>query len=463
MKLACLVFVNSTDSTWFESGTINGLRKNLMLEILALDHESKGTKRRVWISRSDLKLCNRLYDVGRVINRRSSKSFQARFKRQIFSDVNYFGRNIHGILRARAMYLITRSFFSYLIKNPLQIVALSYPIGIGLLKFYKWRMRQKALKLAYSKDNPLRFVKSNFVLIPSSGTEMEVFWLLEIVKIMKKKSVLVIENWDNLTSKSTLPIKPDYVTVMGNKLASQVAQIHQIDKSNICVAGLPRFEHISVNKRISGKHYNKTSGAQEPLRILYAGYSLPYNEIKTVLQLNEQLIHAIGREGFILTYRPHPFAQVRHFSLSEEALRFANSGIEIEKDFNSSPGKRRPSITTDYLGKLRSFDLIVSTPTTLLLEAILLGIPCLLDCTDDGIHRTTPALSMQEYLHLEDLNEINGLHKSKSVAEMVHFIKGFYQGKYEAIAPSEIVGLYHSKTLFSTAITRFICEKATIA
>ena len=46
-------------------------------------------------------------------------------------------------------------------------------------------------------------------------------------------------------------------------------------------------------------------------------------------------------------------------------------------------------------------DVVIGPPTTFLLETMLIGIPTLIDLTNDGIHRTTSSNSAKKYLHIK--------------------------------------------------------------
>jgi hypothetical protein len=113
---------------------------------------------------------------------------------------------------------------------------------------------------------------------------------------------------------------------------------------------------------------------------------------------------------FELSYRPHPAQKQR---LYDEEL--SEKIVQIEsKNLNGG----LPSLDQSYCDSLLQYDLVIGTPTTLLLECMLLGIPSLCDLSDDGIHRTTASRSSQSYLHMVDLFSLEQVQVATSTKEM---------------------------------------------
>ncbi len=69
-----------------------------------------------------------------------------------------------------------------------------------------------------------------------------------------------------------------------------------------------------------------------------------------------------------------------------------------------------------------SADVVVGAPTTLLLEAMLLGRTCVLDLTLDGFHRTTAGNSARRHTHMLDLLAVTSLPRGKNVTELISTI-----------------------------------------
>ena len=81
--------------------------------------------------------------------------------------------------------------------------------------------------------------------------------------------------------------------------------------------------------------------------------------------------------------------------------------------------RKLPMIDDTYLNNLEEADVIISTPTTMALEAMLLNKTVLIDGTSDGTHRTSAGYALKRYEHLEDLKNIKNLTICKSAQEIV--------------------------------------------
>ena len=118
------------------------------------------------------------------------------------------------------------------------------------------------------------------------------------------KSYFLIDNWDNLSSKSILINRPDFISVWGTQTANHARKIQNIPKKSIFICGTPRYESFFKKKNLKLKKiYNKKY-------ILFLGTSLKFNEemivekIDKILQKNSKFF-----KNCYLVYRPHPWRQ----------------------------------------------------------------------------------------------------------------------------------------------------------
>jgi hypothetical protein len=236
----------------------------------------------------------------------------------------------------------------------------------------------------------------DFFIIPSSADDPYLYGLIEQLRRNNIKSVLAIDNWDNLTSKSVFPYNPDYLTVMGPPCKKHAKAIHNIDHERIWVLGLPKFE-IFREKQVP------TFSAEVPVfNVLYLGFSLQHNEVKVLNDIYEALLGRRGENNFKLIYRPHPYALTR--VATDERL---NEAIELELVPDTDLILNgAPSYGESYFHSLKSADLVIGPPTTMLIEAMLMGKRCLVDSTDDQQHRTTSKVCHEKFLHIKDLSLI---------------------------------------------------------
>jgi len=255
------------------------------------------------------------------------------------------------------------------------------------------------------------------VIVPSQGgSEWEVPEILRNCRRVGVLSVLSIDNWDNLTSKQVLRFRPDFLTVMGKTAVNQAVEIHGVRKESVLPVGLPRFD---VYRAIETRRRNFVT-QQNVFRINYLGFSIPYDEIQLLNRLVDDFKNQNG-PSIELHYRPHPARKTRFFEAAPDARIIRPKFSDASYHNQSIPD---PS---SYIENMNSFDLIIATPTTMAIEAMALGIPCVIDATNDGIHRTSPGNAFDNYLHMQDLQTLSKLSIARTYDQLLNHVLRIYQ------------------------------------
>ncbi len=445
------MFTGNQYQSWLDNKIIENLSVNYELEIVILNSREYFEGVLNFYYDKNLNSIKSLYLINQINNLRLSKSFSFRLRRMYLGSINFSGENLTITDKIRGFFLILRNLAGYSRKNFIQILAFVDLVRKFLEIYYHKKFKLQLLKVQNSKINFLKEIVSDIVIFPTSGAELLAFELLELCKLEKKKSLFVIENWDNLTSKTTFPCTPDFITVMGDISAIQAQKIHGFSKSSIAVTGLPRFEKFS--EKSEGFSLGKPKN--DSIKILYLGFSLPYNEILILKTLVLHLQKNYFPSEFEIHYKPHPLRQKR---FKEDTIQFEDvckkSLITVweEKSVN---GKNLPLINDDYLSFLRNFDIVITTPTTMSLEVMMLDIPCVIDSGDDGIHITSPWHSMDSYLHLEDLFSITELRIARNGFEICTHLDELMKSK-SALQHYSINHIVEFREKFSTNLVKFL-------
>ena len=100
----------------------------------------------------------------------------------------------------------------------------------------------------------LKKLKPDLVIYPTNAFEPLVSEIPIICKKLDIKSYFLIDNWDNLSSKSILINHPDYISVWENKQLIMLEKF-KISKKSIFVCGTPRYETFKKDPNL--KIYNK--------------------------------------------------------------------------------------------------------------------------------------------------------------------------------------------------------------
>jgi hypothetical protein len=128
-----------------------------------------------------------------------------------------------------------------------------------------------------------------------------------------------------------------------------------------------------------------------------------------------------GEGAVEVCYRPHPGPLARY-----DNYEIRNERVDITKHGNLDR-TAMPDMDQKFIDVLMSSDVVVGAPTTLLLEAMLLGKTCVLDVTLDGFHRTTAGNSARRHTHMLDLLAVTSLPRGKSVTELISTIDSSLQ------------------------------------
>lgn len=263
------------------------------------------------------------------------------------------------------------------------------------------------------------------LVIPSVGFEK---WITPLIVACKRKGVKVVivpNNWDNLTSKNVFPVFPDAFVTMGKAMSLSLEKLG-IPAAILRPDGLPKFTSFPSAPRTS---------LEPPLKILFLGFSVPYLEISTVNSIYSTLRRQESF-NFSLDYKPHPLRLPR--MVDDQELLGGIGVIEphIHGDFDFQP------IDDSYQSLLLGFDIVIAPPTTMIIEFVMAGrAQVILDLSDDKIHRTSPGVFAERWIHAKDLERLR-LITGRSADEIAKQISDLVLGSHgcppkvsEVVAP----------------------------
>jgi hypothetical protein len=164
------------------------------------------------------------------------------------------------------------------------------------------------------------------------------FGQAELVKAAKARGIPVVflaNSWDNLTTKGTIHVQPDWTIVWNGVQAREAVELHGIPQSTILVTGAPRFDGFFARKAAQTRDEFLRSRGLDPSRpaITYLGSSnlISANETDFV----RRWIRAIRGSGqpilaeANILLRPHPKFREGWEELPEEGDRIALCASEV--------------------------------------------------------------------------------------------------------------------------------------
>lgn len=293
------------------------------------------------------------------------------------------------------------------VTHPGFYLAITPPIARLMQKIARRRLEKELMKRAIEAIIPEKF--GEYVLLPSLGLDPKHDTLLSLAKANGATTVLITENWDNLTSKSSFAEKPDYLTSMGTNNLELISRLHDIPLQNIWPIGLAKYEHLP-NVRQSRAD-----------AIWYLGYSQPHDELNSL-----GIIFDASRESKIygtnlrLCYRPHPHRVKPAYTKFDRIMDFTEF-VHDTSEVSLNGGL--PSLNFTYRQSLQDAFLVIGPPTTMLLEAAAAGFPVIADCIDDQIHRSSAGVVYKDYSHMQDLEKVRNIKIARSEEQLGDFVR----------------------------------------
>ncbi|MDO8753627.1 MAG: hypothetical protein Q7J80_07010, partial [Anaerolineales bacterium] len=197
---------------------------------------------------------------------------------------------------------------------------------------------------------------------------------IEYVKAAQQLGIQTISSvlsWDNLVSKGTYLVKPEWLFVWNNNLTEEAIKLHEFERENVFITGAPVYDPwfdlaLSVNRE---KFCRQCGVDPKNPYVLFLGSS------KTITNLDVEFIMALiahfeqvdvkSRPSIII--RPHPYAPF-------DMTTFENDWV---KAFPKKGG--RPDIDETrqtYFDTLYHSAVVVGINTTGFLDAAIVDKPC---------------------------------------------------------------------------------------
>ena len=280
-----------------------------------------------------------------LLNKNNSKTIFFLTKLRLKFKYYWEGESIF-----KSILMFLPRYYSFLKKN------ISY-FYLKILKknFFNSSINLK-LKSIFIKINP------DLVIFPMQDSHILSFDLIRLSK--KSKSLALIDNWDNLSSRGTYSIKPDYISVWGKQTKKHAIKYHSYNSQKIFLAGTPRFEEYF-------KLRNKKIKSNFPFRyILFLESFGNYNNTEFLDELDNIIKRNKIWKDLKIIYRPHPWQKKNNFKINENNYKNLIIDPQIYKHYRAGKNstKFQPSIKY-YPSLLKNSELIVTGPTSMLIES----------------------------------------------------------------------------------------------
>lgn len=260
-------------------------------------------------------------------------------------------------------------------------------------------IRKKAASIPVSESfrQLVSEIAPDMLIFPSSAFDPVGPDVVRIAKSLGIPSFFLVDNWDNLSSKSILWEKPDWTGVWAEQSRQHAIGIQGLSPERVRVIGTPRFE----------SYYAPDSGPPFPGKyVLFVGFSVPFDELSALRALERALAARDSSKASVsIIYRPHPARQRRltYDRFNEHDFKHVAMDPECASRYFGRSGASDLSDLRYYPKLLKHAEFVIGPPTTMLLEALICRKRVLLLSYDDKVHFTTPKRALERYTHFEGI------------------------------------------------------------
>jgi len=335
------------------------------------------------------RLHNFLFDVLMVKNKEKSISFKYRIKR-IYEYERKGQKKLKNTSKKKLWFSIIKAYAA--------LKGMDHLIRKLLIKFNPF-------------DKILEELEVDLILLPSSAYESAGIDIINSAYKHHIKSIVLIDNWDNASSKSIFWCNPDAYCCWGKQSKDHLRKIQNY-KGRIEVIGTPRFE---IHRELVDK---------KEAYILFLGTALVFDEEKVLIYLNnliqkDKLPSRIDK----IIYRPHPWRQAEKITNISKL-----ENVEIDNDINrldwNMDGLKRGIPSNKALKKsIIGAEIVIGGLTSSLIESLLCQRRVIALAHKEKNNILSPSEVLINYEHFKDIDKVHGLHLIKNLDDIEGLIK----------------------------------------
>lgn len=334
------------------------------------------------------------FEFESVLREKHSKIFGLLAWRSIEKSKSFRYRIFRG-KPVRESRLIIKSF-GRKIESFTRLIAkliLKISISVRLQWHIKTLKSNKQIFKVIKETNPV------LVLCPNNAHDAIGSDVVKTCEYLKIPTLFLIDNWDNLSSKSLLWPKPSYLTVWGEQSVTHGVEIQEIDSKKIFPIGTPRYDKYFElrNSRLESKF--------EFPYVLFVGTYLKFDEIAVLGKLNQILQNKFSQSDLKIIYRPHP-EQDRSAELATLKLDRVLVDPKVGVSEETVNGKVLPISSTYFPNLILNSEFVMGGLTSMLIEATIFWKRFLALTYDDGQKYFSPKSIYENYTHFEGIDKL---------------------------------------------------------
>jgi hypothetical protein len=288
------------------------------------------------------------------------------------------------------------------LKNNLINKCLSFFPEELLIKFLKYNLVNQSLASA------ILAIKPDLVILPSSAYASEDIDFSIICRNNSIKNFLLVDNWDNMSSKSILPILPDYVGVWGAQSREHAIKIQNFQPNQVFLIGSARFDaYFKFRNQKIESHYPYPY-------VLFVGTALYFDEIKALKVLDAEIAKNRNLYGNLkVVYRPHPWRQKNEvFPFFE----FESIILDLQmREGSSNQGVQRQPSLDYYPSLLSNAKFVIGGMTSMMIESLIFRKKFLGLIYEEEGSITSPHMVYSCYEHFNGVDQLKSVTLCRSI------------------------------------------------
>ena len=271
--------------------------------------------------------------------------------------------------------------------------------------FPKWfKYMQSTLRTCQDLDDAIVRARPDLVVFPCAAYNPDGNDIVNICRKNRIPSLFLVDNWDNLSSKSILWAKPDSIAVWAEQTKEHATDIQGFDINQVTCIGTPRFDkYFSCRNESLRPHFDFKY-------ILFVGTALAFDEAGSLKRLNG-IIERNPKTftGVKIVYRPHPWRSGKDSIL---AMNLANVVVDPQMLDSYSQGNVSTSFQPDidyYSSLLKNAQFVMGGLTSMVVESMIFYKRFLALVYPEQNNLTDPANVYRNYTHFEGLDNVSTL------------------------------------------------------
>lgn len=207
-----------------------------------------------------------------------------------------------------------------------------------------------------------RKINPDLIIFPLQDAHLASFDLLQINK--KTKSLGLIDNWDNLSSRPTHQLKTKYISVWGDQTKKHALKFQKYNKNNVFSIGTPRFDEYFRKRNI----YIKSN-----FNFKYILFLESFNNsdnISILQRLDNFINNNKSFKNYKVVYRPHPWQKKNRNTIKEKEFKNLIIDPQLKQNYFSRNFSTAIQPNINYYSSLiKNAEIVITGPTSMLIEA----------------------------------------------------------------------------------------------